>query len=160
MQQNTKNTGHARAGRTKADNRGIQRTARTADRRGNKRTDKAQVDTEDGRLGNTHERGKRCGQRHRLELLVLGFERNCESRTALCDISRRCQRQPIGQAVGTELSKVDDGVHVMDAGNNGGCVQPAHDERTNAKRNGNQPLHAVDDKVLDRCEHRTDGRQR
>lgn len=91
--------------------------------------------------------------------MIAGFERHCERRAALRNVRRRGERQPIGQAELTELAEVDDGVHVVDTGHHRGRVQSAHDERTKAERDGDQPLDAVDDVGLDEGKHRADGRE-
>ena len=160
VQQDAEDAGHARAGRAQADDRGIQRAACAANRAGDKRAEEPQVDAEDGRFGDTHERGKRSGQRHGFELFVPGLECDCERRAALRDIRRRGQRQPVGQAVGTDLAEVNDRVHMVDARDDRRRIQAAHDERTNTERDGDQPLHAVDHEIFHSGKHRADDGKR
>ena len=152
MQQDAEDAGHAGAGGTQAGHAGIQSAAGTADQTADKGLKVAQVDTEDGGLGNAHAGRKGGGQGHRLNFGVLALEGNGKSGTALGNVGGTGQGQPVGEAKLGQLAKVDQGVHMVDTGHNGDGVQTAHDEGTDAERQLDQGLNAVDDAVLQRGE--------
>ena len=134
MQQDAEDAGHAGAGGTKAGHTGIQSATGTADQTADKGLKVAQVDAEDGGLGNAHAGRKGGGQGHRLNFGVLALEGNGKSGTALGNVGGTGQGQPVGEAKLGQLAKVDQGVHMVDTGHNGDGVQTAHDEGTDAER--------------------------
>ena len=152
VQQDAEDAGHAGAGGPQAHDAGVQRAAGTARQTAEERLEVTQVDAEDGRLGDAHAGGHGGGQRHRLDLLILALEGDGQRRTALRHIGGACQRQPVGVAELGQLAEVDDGVHVVDTGHNGDGIQTAHDEGTDAERQLDQGLNAVDDAVLQRAQ--------
>ena len=110
MQQDAEDAGYAGAGGTKAGHTGIQSATGTADQTADKGLKVAQVDAEDGGLGNAHAGRKGGGQGHRLNFGVLALEGNGKSGTALGNVGGTGQGQPVGEAKLGQLAKVDQGV--------------------------------------------------
>ena len=116
----------------------------------------AQVDTEDGGLGDAHEAGEGRGKGNGFGLAVLGLEGYRQGGRALSHIGGGGQGEPVGHAVHGQLAHVDDGVHVVDAGHHGCGVQTAHDETAQAQGKSEQGLNTADDAVLNGDEEGTD----
>ena len=94
-----------------------------------------------------------------LQFFIFCLKGNCQCCSTLRNVGGRCQRQPVGAAKFLNLSEVNDGVHVMDAGNNRRCIQCTHNQRTNAEGQRNQCLNTVNDAGFHEVEYRGDDRQ-
>ena len=88
------------------------------------------------------------GRATALVLPFLRLEGDGQGGGALCHVGGRSQGQPVGHTVHGQLAHVDDGVHMMDTGDNGGGIQTAHDQAADAERQGEQGLDAADDAVF------------
>ena len=66
--------------------------------------------------------GDAGGDGEGLSLLGVGLERNGQAGTALGDVGGAGDGQPVGDAVLGEHGYVDGGVHLVQAGDNGGRV--------------------------------------
>ena len=110
--------------------------------------DEAEVHAEDGGLGDAHEGGEGGGGCEALDLSALGLEGDGEAGTALADVGGASDGQPVGDAVLGELAQVDGGVHLVQAGYDGGGVQATDDGGPDAQGQGEQELDAAQDGVL------------
>ena len=78
----------------------------------------------------------------------MGLERNGQAGTALGDAGGAGDGQPVGDAVLGEHGDVDGGVHLVQAGDNGGRVDQADDDVANAEGHLEQPHEQAEDVVL------------
>lgn len=78
----------------------------------------------------------------------MGLERNGQAGTALGDVGGAGDGQPVGDAVPGEHGDVDGGVHLVQAGDNGGRVDQADDDVANAEGHLEQPHEQAEDVVL------------
>lgn len=111
-QQDTEDTGNARAGGSQRSERADQGTAATADATGDEGLKEAQVHTKDGRLGNAHEGGQSRRKSKALDLGIAGLKGNGEGGATLSDVGGTGDGQPIGHAILSKLAQVDGGVHL------------------------------------------------
>ena len=154
-EQKSEDSGHAGSRGSKSHDGSIQRTAGASCRAADKGPEVAKVDAEDGRLCDSHEAGHGRGNSHSFRLLVLCLQSNRQCRRALGDVCRRSQRQPVGLSIKTKLSYVNDGIHVVHASHHRQGIEAAHDKASDAKGQGNQLLHAVDNRVFNRYKDRS-----
>lgn len=159
-QQDTEDTGDARAGSSKRGERADQGTATAANAAGDEGLKEAQVHTKDGRLGNTHEGGQSRRKRQALDLGIAGFKGNGERCATLGDIGSAGNGQPVGHTVLGELAQVDGGVHLVDTGNDRGGIEQTDDKGTDAEGQGQQGLDQTEDGVLGPHEDGADGNER
>lgn len=159
-QQDTEDTGNARAGSSKRGERADQGTATAADAAGDEGLKETQIHAEDGRLGNAHEGGQSRRKRQALNLGIASLKGNGERSATLGDVGGTGDGQPIGHAILGELAQVDGGVHLVDTGNDRGGIEQADDKGTDAEGQGQQGLDQTEDGVLGPHEDGADGNER
>ena len=159
-QQDTEDTGNARAGGSQRGERADQGAATAADAAGDEGLKEAQVHTKDGRLGNTHEGGQSRRKRQALDLGIAGLKGNGERGATLSDVGSAGDGQPVGHAILGELTQVDGGVHLVDTGNDRGGIEQADDKGTDAEGQGQQGLDQTEDGVFGPDKDGADGNER
>ena len=159
-EQNTKQTRYTCSAGAKLYNRSKESAARAADAAADKGLKIPQIHTKNRRLRNSHKCAERRRKRHGFCSCILCFYRNCKRRRSLCEICRRRQRQPICNPVLCKLSNINDGIHVMDSGNNRRRIKRAHNKAANPKRKRNQPLNAVNNAIFNHNKQRSNHRIR
>ena len=158
-QQDTEDTGNARAGGGQRSERADQGTATAADAAGDEGLKEAQVHTKDGRLGNAHEGGQGRRKRQALDLGIASLKGNGERGATLGDVGSTGDGQPVGHTVLGELGQVDGGVHLVDTGNDRGGIEQANDKGTDAEGQGEPGLDQAEDGVLGPHEDGSDGNE-
>lgn len=159
-QQDTEDTGNARAGGGQRSERADQGTATAADAASDEGLKETQVHTKDGRLGNAHEGGQGRRKRQALDLGIAGLKGNSERGATLGDVGSAGDGQPVSHAVLGELSQVDGGVHLVDTRNDRGGIEQADDKGTDAEGQGQQGLDQTEDGVLGPDKDGADGNER